>query len=151
VSASDPDFGSGCIRESGEASLVSSERFSLFENLHPATLPTIAEPSVEMSGALAYILVVALLPENSTPQRLSRCARTNLSLLQSSEEESNEEEDPKCSGQAARNDSRSGERSRILPRLLSIAPFRCHSLRRRLAVNTVTLASLAKSSFVTSS
>jgi len=48
-------------------------------------LSTIAESSEEISRALAYILVVALLPENSTPQRLSRCARTNLYLLQSNE------------------------------------------------------------------
>jgi hypothetical protein len=47
--------------------------------------------------------------------------------------------------------SRSGRRSRSLPRLFRTSPLRCHSLKRRLVVNSVTFAVSANSSFVTSS
>ena len=53
--------------------------------------------------------------------------------------------------QADRLRSRSGQRSRSLPRLFRTSPLRCHSLKMRLAVNSVTFAVLANSSFVTSS
>src|SRR6266480_2499236 len=45
---------------------------------------------------------------------------------------------------------RHGERSRTLPRRFRMAPLFCHSLNKRLAVNAVTLAAPASSSFVAS-
>jgi hypothetical protein len=47
--------------------------------------------------------------------------------------------------------SRSGKRSKTLPRRFTRMPSRCHALNRRLAVNTETLASFANSSLLMSS
>ena len=80
-------------------------------------------------------------------REFGRCLRASLDLLPSNHERL----DAKVAegAQSSCSRSRSGWRSRTLPRLFTTIPERCQSLNRRLAVNGVTFAAFAKSSLLT--
>src|SRR5690348_1397335 len=83
-----------------------------------------------------------------------RCSRTSLNLLNSNKGGRNQkiegEEQMVLGGQIVWRRRRSGERNRTFPRCFRTAPLSCHLLNNRLAVNGVTLAAPANSSFVAS-